>query len=198
MAERYRSPRRPRLRAHRSALVFVAAALLVAGCKPGAIASQNTPTQPDDGTTVPAAGSCHRGGTLTEPTPDPNCTPGAINPAVTQATIDQTICKPGWTSTIRPPASYTNRLKREQITAYGYTDTNPQHYEEDHEVSLELGGDPRDPRNLWPEPGASPNRKDKVENAARDAVCSHRMPLAEAQHDIATDWVGLGHRLGVL
>src|SRR5260221_5126503 len=35
--------------------------------------------------------------------PDPNCTPGAINSEVTQDTIDQTICHPGFTKTIRPP-----------------------------------------------------------------------------------------------
>jgi hypothetical protein len=32
--------------------------------------------------------------------PDPTCTPGALNPAVTQATIGSTICKSGWTATI--------------------------------------------------------------------------------------------------
>lgn len=39
--------------------------------------------------------------------PDPQLTPGVTNPDVTQATIDKTICVPGWTKTIRPPASYT-------------------------------------------------------------------------------------------
>jgi hypothetical protein len=142
------------------------------------------------------AGSCHSGGSATEPTPDPHCTPGATNPQVTPATLNQTICKKGWTKTIRPPASYTDKLKTEQMRAYGDTDLNPRDYEEDHLISLELGGAPSDPHNLWPEPGASPNRKDKVENAAHSAVCAHRMPLDEAQHRIATDWVGLGHQLG--
>jgi len=178
-------------------LAFTAAAVLVAGCKPGASASRTTPT-PDSPATVLAAGSCHRGGTDTEPTPDPRCTPGATNPAVTPETIGQTICKSGWTKTIRPPASYTDRLKREQIAAYGYPDTNPADYEEDHLISLELGGAPSDPKNLWPEPGASPNSKDRVENAAHQAVCNHKMPLAEVQQRIATDWVGLGHQLGAL
>ena len=145
-----------------------------------------------------AASGCHSGGTATEPTADPHCTPGATNPQVTPATLGQTICKKGWTKTIRPPASYTNRLKTEQMRAYGYPDTNPRDYEEDHLISLELGGAPADPRNLWPEPGASPNRKDKVENAAHAAVCAHRLPLEEAQRRIATDWVGLGHQLGAV
>jgi hypothetical protein len=44
--------------------------------------------------------------------PDPETTPGVINPEVTQANIQQTICVKGWTTTIRPPASYTNSLKK--------------------------------------------------------------------------------------
>lgn len=132
-----------------------------------------------------AGGSCHaRPG----PLPDANCTPGVANPDVTQSSIHSTICKSGWTATVRPPASYTDNLKRQQIAAYGYTDTSLRDHEEDHLVSLELGGSPSDPKNLWPEPGASPNPKDKVENALNGAVCSGRITLAAAQHAIATDW----------
>jgi hypothetical protein len=51
--------------------------------------------------------------------PDAACTPGTANPDVTQATIGSTICRAGYTATIRPPASYTDALKRQQIVAYG-------------------------------------------------------------------------------
>src|SRR5664279_3814140 len=74
------------------------------------------------------------------------------------------------------------------IAAYGYTDTSPRSYEEDHLISLELGGASSDQRNLWPEPGTSPNPKDKVENELHRRVCAGSMPLAEAQQRIATDW----------
>ena len=80
--------------------------------------------------------------------PDPDTTPGMINPEVTQANIQQTICVRG-TATIRPPISYTNTLKRQQLQAVRYTDKNQAHYEEDHFISLELGGNPRDAKNLW-------------------------------------------------
>ena len=120
--------------------------------------------------------------------PDAACTSGATNPAVTQATIGSTICRSGYTATIRPPASYTDALKRQQIAAYGYTDTSPRSYEEDHLISLELGGASSDQRNLWPEPGPSPNPKDKVENELHRRVCAGSMSLAEAQQRIATDW----------
>src|SRR5947209_1950760 len=62
--------------------------------------------------------------------PDPLCTPGAIDPRVTQANIRTTICVSGYTATVRPPVSYTNALKARQIDEYGFADTLPRHYEE--------------------------------------------------------------------
>ncbi|GAC1388399.1 MAG: hypothetical protein NVS1B7_8620 [Candidatus Saccharimonadales bacterium] len=119
--------------------------------------------------------------------PDPNCTPGVINPNVTQANIAQTICVRGFTKTIRPPAGYTDQLKAQQMQAYGFTD-NIHNHEEDHLISLELGGSLDDPKNLWPEPQASPNAKDKIENYLHTPICARRIALADAQHRIATDW----------
>jgi hypothetical protein len=55
-------------------------------------------------------------------------------------------------------------------------------------VPLELGGDPNDPRNLWVEPGESPNPKDGVESKLHQLVCEGRAPLAAAQQAIANDW----------
>lgn len=131
--------------------------------------------------------------------PDATLTPGALNPHVTQATIHQTICVHGWTATVRPPVSYTNRLKREQIAQYGYTDTNMRDYEEDHDISLELGGSPTNPKNLWPEPhhvaGHLGSRtKDTLENHLKRMVCSGNLSLAKAQHMIATNWVAAYRR----
>jgi competence protein ComEC len=131
------------------------------------------------------------------PLPDPTCTPGSLNPNVTQDMITVTICRPGWTATIRPPSSYTNDLKRQQIDQYGYLDRALGDYEEDHLVPLSVGGNPTDPRNLWPEPGASPNAKDKVEADLQGAVCTHQVSLASAQQAIATDWTTAEQRLGI-
>lgn len=120
--------------------------------------------------------------------PDPNCTPGVINSNITQANSTTTICTAGFTKTIRPAASYTDNLKREQIKEYGYTDTNPHDYEEDHLISLELGGNPSDPKNLWPEPHASLNEKDKVENYLHKQICDGTITLAQAQQKITQNW----------
>lgn len=126
--------------------------------------------------------------------PNPRLTPGAINPAVTQANIGGTICRPGYTRAIRPPQGYTSRLKREGLRAYRDTDRRLRDYEEDHLISLELGGSPDSPKNLWPEPhhvvgGWGSYAKDRLENRLHALVCKGRVSLAQARHDIATDWI---------
>jgi hypothetical protein len=107
-------------------------------------------------------------------------TPGILNPGVTQATIRATICKSGWTRTVRPPTDYTNALKRKQMRLYDEHGP-PSAYQEDHLISLELGGDPTDPRNLWPEPYPRASAVDKIENELNGQVCSGALSLAAAQ-----------------
>ena len=107
-------------------------------------------------------------------------TPGVLNPAVTQGTIGATICRRGWTRTVRPPVSYTNALKRRQLAQYGLRGP-PSAFQEDHLISLELGGDPADPRNLWPEPYPRASAVDLIENDLNHRVCAGSLTLAEAQ-----------------
>ena len=130
--------------------------------------------------------------------PDPGITPGAINGAVTPDTLATTICSAGWTTTVRPPSAYTSGLKLAQILQYGYADRDPSHYEEDHLVPLELGGAPRDPRNLWPQPNTASladgtpigaDEKDDLEDELKRRVCAGTMGLDVAQRSIAGDWV---------
>jgi hypothetical protein len=109
-----------------------------------------------------------------------NGTPGVLNPAVTQATIASTICRRGWTRTIRPPVDYTNALKRRQLSRYGLHGP-PSGFQEDHLISLELGGSPADPRNLWPEPYPRASAVDQIENDLNHRVCTGSLTLAEAQ-----------------
>jgi hypothetical protein len=119
-------------------------------------------------------------------------TPGATNPDVTQASIHRTICVSGWTATIRPPSSYTNKLKLQQIKEYRYKAKRPAEYEEDHLISLQLGGHPTDPKNLWPEPyriKCGARIKDTLETKLKRMVCDGKMTLAEAQKAIATNWI---------
>jgi hypothetical protein len=137
--------------------------------------------------TAPIVIACHSSHGL----PDPLCTPGAADPRVTQDDVHSTICVSGYTATVRPPSSYTDSLKRQQISAYGYSDTNLADYEEDHLIPLELAGSPTDAKNLWPEPrtGDFPaSKKDTLENSLHAKVCAGVMTLAAAQAAIATNW----------
>ena len=111
---------------------------------------------------------------------NPALTPGALNPDVTQATIGSTICVSGWTKTVRPPSSYTHALELRQLRQYGESGPTS-NFQEDHFISLELGGAPTDPRNLWPEPQPRASEVDKIENQLNDEVCSGRITLAEGQ-----------------
>jgi hypothetical protein len=124
--------------------------------------------------------------------PDPNCTPGARNPDVTPRKINKTICVKGWTDTIRPDLERATRDSMIEYRAKG----KPGAYEYDHLISLQLGGDPSDPRNLWPEPydvkgdndDLDARDKDAVETRLKRLVCAGRIKLREAQRIIATDW----------
>ena len=126
--------------------------------------------------------------------PNTRITPGAVDPRVTQANIQQTICRRGYSKSVRPPESYTEPLKRRVIAEYGYADRRLGDYELDHIVSLELGGAPRDPKNLFPQPhnvggGWGSFAKDRLENRLHSLVCRGQISLGKAQHDIATDWI---------
>lgn len=118
--------------------------------------------------------------------PYPNGSQGYADP---QATIEK-ICTPNYTSTIRPPVSYTNKLKKKQMADLGLSG-KPSDYEEDHIISLELGGHPTDPRNLSPEPylpkpGA--REKDQVEDHLHRCVCKGKIDLILAQKIVSEHW----------
>jgi Protein of unknown function (DUF3761) len=193
---------------------------LVAGCgasapNPAAVQPNPTASSPSATTSVPSptavspprtyppttaspAAAANKTGGITVNAagavlPNSARTPGAINPSVTQATIGRTICVTGWTSTIRPSSSVTTNLKVAQL-ASGYTykgDTATGHYEEDHLISLELGGAPSAEANLWPEPYNAPEGarvKDQVENKLHTLICGGTITLATAQRAIASNW----------
>jgi hypothetical protein len=173
-------------------------------------------------TTTPTAESIAKPAGIEAIYPDRDRTPGAPNAEITQDNIADNLCSKSWSTTmVRPPTSYTNPLKLKQLKEYDDTvsdedaacmagSDNPKCYEEDHLISLENGGDPRDPQNLWPEPyyttvggqtmGA--RQKDTVEGFIHDEICyaipnskkNSRIPahssitLARGQEILATDW----------
>lgn len=202
-----------RIRVTLSMAAAIVVPLLACGCGPHSstainpiahpqpVAHQSVPAGPGPTGTYtvqpqPAPGSCHYGKSASgEPLPDANCTPGATNPKVTADNVKSTICVGGYTKSIRPPEEITSREKSANAKSYGYTGS-PHDAEYDHLISLELGGDPNDPRNLWVEPpspghkaGSGPNNpKDSVENQLHSLVCSGKVGLTDAQSAIAGDW----------
>ncbi len=143
--------------------------------------------------------------------PDLSRTPGAANPDIRQDNIGDNICSKNWnTGLVRPPSSYTTNLKKKQIKNWNLTGTAAS-YEEDHLVSLEDGGHPKDERNLWPElwnfkvgtKDLGAHTKDRVEGYIHDEICfnipNHRVnskkykatasvTLARGQEILANDW----------
>lgn len=181
---------------------------------------------PEDGTPIAhTAGEKRRGPANVYPNSDTN--PGALRAEVTQDNIAKTICnKAVTTGTIRPPASYTTGLKKKQLPDYGFTkhqagigmdhdkcipdSDNLGCYEEDHIVSLENGGAPSDPKNLYPEAyntkikgeTVGAHEKDKVENYVHNGICldvanakfsagpkpKKSLTLEDGQRILAIDW----------
>jgi hypothetical protein len=163
----------------------------VAGCTVGSVdgaAGNIAPSRQE------APASCHAVGSGLFSLPDPRCTPGAVSPDVTQADIHSTICRRSYTESVRPPESVTEPEKRASTRAYGDRG-RLRDYEYDHLIPLELGGAANDERNLWPEPGASPNPKDALEDRLRSMVCAGKLTLAAARREIAGDWVSAYRRL---
>ena len=125
--------------------------------------------------------------------PDHRITPGAVNPVVTPGTVGRTICRRGWTRTVRPPEQTSQEMKRTVMAAYGHAGERLSGYEGDHLVPLALGGAPADLRNYWPEPldppdGWTAEMKNELETLLSKMVCSRRLPLDVAQRSIAADW----------
>jgi hypothetical protein len=187
-------------------LAAMATCVALLGCTATVTTQPAGPDAPGAGSSAPAdtggglAGlpaACHvqgSGGTL----PDRACTPGAADPAVTQANIQSTICVRGYTTGVRPPVSYTDAVKRDLVGRYGLTGTMSA-YELDHLVPLEVGGAPRSVHNLWPEarathPGAT--EKDHLENVLHDLVCGGRLQLVDAQRMFEQDWARAWQQLG--
>ncbi len=104
----------------------------------------------------------------------------ALNPDVTQENLNQTVCVPGWTKTIRPKVSYTNPIKEALIPKGANIDD----YELDHEIPLALGGAPKDTGNLMLQPweGKCGARvKDVDEARTHRKLCKGLLTLKEAQ-----------------
>ena len=127
--------------------------------------------------------------------PDPNCTPGAINPTVTLSDLQI----PGLTSKLRDPYG-TPSARVQTYSWYGMLPPShntgvDQACELDHLIPLGLGGSDS-LENIWPECGPAGatlrnrafRQKDLVENYLTAQVKAGKIDLKAAQRGIAEDW----------
>ncbi len=108
-----------------------------------------------------AVAACHINWAAGLPGPDNACTPGAYD-RLTKAQV----CAPKDRPTLRAA------VRREVLEEYrrpGWTGADG---EIDHRVPVFLGGRTAE-NNLWPEPGAIPNKKDRVEFRVYRRICFH-------------------------
>lgn len=140
------------------------------------------------------------------PLPDPICSPGSLNPDVSEKTMQETICKPGWVDTVRPDQEKTLALKEVVLERYGYRNVNPNDFELDRVIPVVIGGSIYGIDNLFPQPHAGvagmtentgSEAKNSVDRALNTAVCETRVPLVEAQHEVAQNWLGVPKKLGL-
>lgn len=115
--------------------------------------------------------------------PNPKLTPGAV-----LTTNTSLICQSGYSRSVRHTSG---QLKHKVYVEYGI-EAKSGYYEVDHLIPLGIGGaDLRE--NLWPESRDTQpwnaNIKDRLENYLHVEVCAGRIPIAQAQKDIAADWM---------
>ena len=120
----------------------------------------------------------------------PRETPGAIDPAITQANIGATICRAGYARSARPSYAITGPLKRRLMHSQHPGEATAD-YELDHLIPISIGGAPLDMRDLWLQPRrgqANAGDKNVLAYVLWRLVCQHRVPLDTAQRAISRDW----------
>ena len=140
--------------------------------------------------------------------PDPQVTPGAVNPDVEADRsgaprlvngLEVNICARDFRATaIRRTIRNFAGLKKKACAEYGVTRCDGS-VEGDHLISIEIGGCADCLTNLWPQPMAEARTKDhQVEDVLPKLVCAGKMTLADAQRCVAADWVECGERIKAL
>lgn len=116
------------------------------------------------------------------------CCGARLNPDVTQETIEQTICRPGYSATVRPSTSFTNPIKFRLMGQAEIPREGAGEWALDHRIPIVLGGHPRQLENLQLLTRAENSRKARIEVKLLCYVCSGAMPLEQAQAEILEDW----------
>lgn len=105
----------------------------------------------------------------------------ATVPGATISVPMRVMCASGYSATVRPPATYTNKIKRTLVKQQGGLMAD---YELDHLVPISIGGDPASKDNLWLQKWPDARRKDVREAELHRLVCSGRIPVDKAQDEM--------------
>ena len=117
----------------------------------------------------------------------------ALNPDVSQATIESTICVHGYSKSVRPGHAYARGIKIKLMAERGYGIAELLTHRLDHIVPLCLGGHPRDVSNLTVQPVWESYRKDRIEAKLQCLVCTGQVALDVAQRAVSDDWLAAYH-----
>jgi hypothetical protein len=119
--------------------------------------------------------------------PESAVTPGAVS----QLTAAE-LC-----NGVRPSRWVTESVRQQVLRSYGMERVPAAAYELDALITPELGGS-TDPANLWPQRYHSPvwnaRVKDELEHLLPEMVCAGQISLAQAQREIASDWIAAYRR----
>jgi hypothetical protein len=114
-----------------------------------------------------------------------------LDPQVTQATIVDTICVPGYVDRVSPSFDVQMRQKQRLLKQRGIDDASASEYALDHRIPVLLGGLASAPANLdlrrW-EGRNGQRRKERLAVFLKRCVCTGDMTLVAAQAAIAGDW----------
>lgn len=114
-----------------------------------------------------------------------------LDERVTQETIADTICKPGYADTVSPPFDDLMAHKDRLLSERGIDPDHGTRYALDRRVPVVLGGSPDAPDNLdlLPWGGHRGERRKALLTAKlKRCVCEGRMSLSDAQAAIAGNW----------
>ncbi|MDR5817579.1 MULTISPECIES: hypothetical protein [unclassified Caballeronia] len=114
-----------------------------------------------------------------------------LDARVTQATIVDTICVPGYVDRVLPSFESQMRQKERLLKQRSIDASFASEYALDHRMPVLLGGSPNSPANLdlrrW-EGRAGQRRKERLAVYLKRCVCTGDITLKDAQSAMAGDW----------
>ncbi|MGF6374501.1 hypothetical protein [Paraburkholderia sp. 32] len=114
-----------------------------------------------------------------------------LDERVSQQSIGQTICRPGYAETVAPPFDELMAHKDRMLAARGIDADDVAAFALDRRVPIMLGGSPDAPANLDLLPWSGPQgerRKARAAALLKRCVCEGKLSLAQAQAVIVGNW----------